>query len=68
MKFVNVDVGFVFIAVAPFTGAWIEMSLRFGPAFLKWIVAPFTGAWIEMVRGMEAVPLCFRRTLHGCVD
>jgi len=36
--------------VAPFTGAWIEMSsgspMPEGPT-----VAPFTGAWIEMPDG-----------------
>ena len=34
-------------AVAPFTGAWIEMSLRADSATI-YTVAPFTGAWIEI--------------------
>ena len=33
--------------VAPFTGAWIEISLRRTATCWRW-VAPFTGAWIEM--------------------
>ena len=34
--------------VAPFTGAWIEMTwTRLSPTM--WTVAPFTGAWIEIV-------------------
>ena len=35
------------IRVAPFTGAWIEITIIWG---VKGIfgVAPFTGAWIEM--------------------
>jgi len=34
-------------AVAPFTGAWIEISIQihlYSPSY----VAPFTGAWIEI--------------------
>ena len=34
--------------VAPFTGAWIEMSYVAVAAVYE-SVAPFTGAWIEMI-------------------
>ena len=34
-------------AVAPFTGAWIEIAAQLTPGPGD-IVAPFTGAWIEM--------------------
>ena len=34
-------------AVAPFTGAWIEIPAM-GAHFRPYIVAPFTGAWIEI--------------------
>ena len=33
--------------VAPFTGAWIEISSRSRPWWIR-EVAPFTGAWIEI--------------------
>ena len=36
--------------VAPFTGAWIEMSSSKAAARTVW-VAPFTGAWIEIQPG-----------------
>ena len=55
-------------SVAPFTGAWIEIS---GKAYtmddLKG-VAPFTGAWIEIITAVLNPELTFCRTLHGCVD
>ena len=35
--------------VAPFTGAWIEMTFK-GARELKTAVAPFTGAWIEILK------------------
>ena len=35
--------------VAPYTGAWIEMSVI--PSSIRpLIVAPYTGAWIEIER------------------
>ena len=37
-------------AVAPFTGAWIEMRNAFGILDGHAFVAPFTGAWIEMLQ------------------
>ena len=33
--------------VAPFTGAWIEISGAWSSAGMR-MVAPFTGAWIEI--------------------
>ncbi len=36
------------IDVAPFTGAWIEMTRMFTPRRCI-VVAPFAGAWIEML-------------------
>ena len=45
-----ISVGFlVSFAVAPFVGAWIEMSSA-GPAPKGRAVAPFVGAWIEIKR------------------
>ena len=34
--------------VAPFTGAWIEITQNPGPRPFWSGVAPFTGAWIEI--------------------
>ena len=53
--------------VAPFTGAWIEMSLT--PwRYSRTAVAPFTGAWIEICADIGQPSLRASRTLHGCVD
>ena len=38
--------------VAPFTGAWIETSMR-NWLFLSLLVAPFTGAWIETAKSRK---------------
>ena len=38
--------------VAPFTGAWIEISAWPAAASVTAWVAPFTGAWIEMTIGV----------------
>ena len=38
----------IFIYVAPFAGAWIEISQPPATQMLNY-VAPFAGAWIEMV-------------------
>ena len=35
-------------AVAPFTGAWIEITIKPEWAMIEYHVAPFTGAWIEI--------------------
>ena len=37
-------------AVAPFTGAWIEICVDV-QLFWRYAVAPFTGAWIEIFTG-----------------
>ena len=42
--------------VAPFTGAWIEISYATGWPYGK-NVAPFTGAWIEIVEHARSYPL-----------
>ena len=54
-------------AVAPFTGAWIEM-FKAVAIIDGSTVAPFTGAWIEMSQAGVATPKSYCRTLHGCVD
>ena len=41
------DFGMVFV-VAPFTGAWIEISRFLLLMTAMCLVAPFTGAWIEI--------------------
>ena len=43
-----VYVGQVANFVAPFTGAWIEISTALEPMMTRLTVAPFTGAWIEI--------------------
>ena len=54
-------------AVAPFTGAWIEINVVVNHVpELK--VAPFTGAWIE-ISGLYRLPgRVTSRSLHGGVD
>ena len=53
--------------VAPFTGAWIEISGQSAPHPVS-EVAPFTGAWIEISR-IIAIDICPQsRSLHGSVD
>ena len=53
--------------VAPFTGAWIEIS-GFIDRGRHHRVAPFTGAWIEMYIDIVAIINAHRRSLHGSVD
>ena len=53
--------------VAPFTGAWIEISKHFF-ILLNARVAPFTGAWIEIEISCELPFPSKRRSLHGSVD
>jgi len=55
------------IAVAPFTGAWIETG-HFVSFRLVSRVAPFTGAWIETSSSVYRVPRWTSRPLHGGVD
>ena len=55
------------IGVAPFVGAWIEISddkkIEIGLS-----VAPFVGAWIEMVFSRLSTLIQLRRSLRGSVD
>ena len=53
MKSTDTDIWFR-AAVAPYTGAWIEIALNVELDGLK-MVAPYTGAWIE-IREIRAVP------------
>ena len=42
-----IAVRFDYAVVAPFTGAWIEMTVALLVVTMR-TVAPFTGAWIEI--------------------
>ncbi len=42
----------MFVYVAPYIGAWIEMDLLLHPSTIK-AVAPYIGAWIEMIARFE---------------
>ena len=54
-------------AVAPFTGAWIEIVV--GVIAIGIVtVAPFTGAWIEISWFAPVLFTLSRRSLHGSVD
>ena len=53
--------------VAPFTGAWIEISFA-KPCPPTLIVAPFTGAWIEIRDAKALDDAKAGRSLHGSVD
>ena len=57
----------MYSSVAPFTGAWIEISLV-AHAGRTLDVAPFTGAWIEILGSMVLSCRPARRSLHGSVD
>ncbi len=48
MKFVYIAASGLITLVAPFTGAWIEIT-AFVRAVSADLVAPFTGAWIEIL-------------------
>ena len=39
-----------FVFVAPFAGAWIEITINWGATVN---VAPFAGAWIEMLHSQQ---------------
>ena len=54
--------------VAPFTGAWIEISFTGNGDEVQALVAPFTGAWIEIEVPIKKGENRRCRTLHGCVD
>ena len=57
----------IYIIVAPFTGAWIEM-VRPTRTRRLYGVAPFTGAWIEIRAQFLNKVQSQRRSLHGSVD
>ena len=53
--------------VAPYTGAWIEISAQLlRPCYQ--LVAPYTGAWIEIYPRLPMFTSSFGRSLHGSVD
>ena len=54
-------------AVAPFTGAWIEIGRHIATGNIN-LVAPFTGAWIEIIGQITYAPNPTSRSLHGSVD
>ena len=51
---VNADILCTF-AVAPHTGAWIEIAY-WGDLHNAALVAPHTGAWIEIISGSTPAP------------
>ena len=53
LKLLTVVFTFTQQPVAPYTGAWIEISHWHGVKKLA-IVAPYTGAWIEISYGLLA--------------
>ena len=59
--------------VAPFMGAWIEISLKFNPGNVELLVAPFMGAWIEIgeklrkLRKLRSSRPSWARGLKSCL-
>ena len=53
--------------VAPFVGAWIEISTYALKEFIP-KVAPFVGAWIEIMKWHLKTSLHISRSLRGSVD
>ena len=56
-----------FICVAPYTGAWIEISMFLSFAMTS-AVAPYTGAWIEILSQTLQSFGFASRSLHGSVN
>ena len=56
-----------FSVVAPFAGAWIEITVD-DKDDAKDQVAPFAGAWIEIVLHISIVFVGICRSLRGSVD
>ena len=54
-------------SVAPYMGAWIEISLQAGMTIFRF-VAPYMGAWIEIFIMVRNLPDMRGRSLHGSVD
>ena len=67
LKFIRYNPKIELDNVAPYTGAWIEIT---GASVMlpSFGVAPYTGAWIEINGGLVTVGSEICRTLHGCVD
>ena len=57
----------MYVPVAPYTGAWIEIYEK-GQTARQQVVAPYTGAWIEIQKVAVGVPKGPGRSLHGSVD
>ena len=55
------------LLVAPFAGAWIEISDSYPNAGVQ-DVAPFAGAWIEIGDTLVADMVPVSRSLRGSVD
>ena len=53
--------------VAPYMGAWIEISLC-ARTSVGIFVAPYMGAWIEITEDGGYTAVCAGRSLHGSVD
>ena len=54
--------------VAPFAGAWIEISRSLIWFQGRFLVAPFAGAWIEILHSSQLSWLSHGRSLRGSVD
>ena len=55
------------LQVAPYTGAWIEIS-NMDIITDKINVAPYTGAWIEIIAERLSLYRLLRRSLYRSVD
>ena len=56
------------IVVAPFTGAWIEMSSSWADTRVSRMSHPSRVRGLKYVVGLTICLLGAGRTLHGCVD
>ncbi len=56
------------VSVAPYTGAWIEISCYYCQRVLYLRVAPYTGAWIEITQLCGCCGDMQSRPLYGGVD
>ena len=67
LKFAINDARVKFALVAPFAGAWIEITMR---TVLpnRTLVAPFAGAWIEIIGLYSNNVVAYSRSLRGSVD
>ena len=67
LKFLFSKILIIFLTVAPFAGAWIEIALKELKNLVN-TVAPFAGAWIEIDDVAEGITQSVRRSLRGSVD